>query len=250
MDDGLYKAAIVCPVCENKFTTTRVRILAVKVESSDEDFCVHYEGLDPMLYEPWVCEYCGYTEFGIYFEKVNDNEKEVLKKLCLQKFTDDLTREPFDLSEFHEKVYAYFDMLGEDGERDYGSAIEVYKLLLWIQEVRNAPFSIRAKAALRIGWIYRMLGGEQEIQYLAMAAEYFTQAFEVEAFDDGGMDSETCAYMIGELNRRTGNVVKAIEWYGKALKISQENKNEKISNMIREQILLAKKEKELGKKSQ
>jgi len=249
LEEGLYNAKVVCPICEKEVVTTRVKTAAVRLSSSDEDFCMHYEGLDPMLYDVWVCKYCGFTEFGVYFDKVAESEMKLLKELCLNRFTDDLTKEPFELTEFHKRVYAYFDLLGEDGERDHQAAIEAFKLLLTIQEVTNAPFSSRAKAAVRIGWIYRMLGDEQEMKYLEMAAAYFTEAFASETFSGGGLDSETCAYIIGELNRRVGKTGEAIEWFGKALRIAQENKNQKISNMIREQIQVAKKEAEIAKKN-
>lgn len=250
MEDGLYNASVVCPICEKEFMTTRVKTTAVRLASSDDDYCQHYVGLNPMLYGAWVCDYCGYTDFVAYFEHVTVTEKKLLQKLCLNRFTDDLNKEPFDLSEFHERVYAYFDTLGKEGERDSQSALLAYKLLLTIQEVRKASFSNRAKAALRVGWIYRILEDDEEIKYLEIAAKYFTEAFSTETFKEGGMDSETCAYMIGELNRRIGNIGKAIEWYGKTLRITQETKNKKISNRVREQIQLIKKEAEHVKKNQ
>ena len=52
MVEGLYNKEVVCPVCSQKFQATKVKARACKVKSRDSDFCVHYEGINPILYDP------------------------------------------------------------------------------------------------------------------------------------------------------------------------------------------------------
>lgn len=240
MNSGLYRANVTCPICERSFPAVKVKATAYQLDHTDEDFCMHYTDLNPLLYEPWICDNCGYTEFGVSYDKISEIEKRKLQSFCLNKFVDDPNRSPFELTDFHKRVYGLFDRIGTEGERDNVSGIEAFKLLLSVLEARNAPYSARAKAVLRIAWIYRFMGDPLEMEHMATAAEYFSKAFETEDLEDGKFDSATCAYMVGEIERRLGKKTEAVEWFGRALIAAQKSDNKTIAAKTRDQIQEAK----------
>jgi len=240
LHNELFVAPVVCPICEKSFPVIKTKTSAYKLDHADEDFCMHYRELNPLLYEVWICKHCGYAEFGAIFDKLSPLEKTRVSPFCLTKFIDDPTKNPFELTAYHKAVYGYFDRLASDGDRDNQSAIDSFKILLMNLEARKAPDSAKAKAALRIGWMYRFMNEPAELAYLEQAADYFANAFEAESMDTGKFDAATCAYMAGELYRRVSNNTKALDWFRKALTAAQSSDNKSIAEKIRDQVQVVK----------
>lgn len=240
MHKELYVSQVVCPICEKSFSVIKIKTSGYKLDHTDEDFCMHYADLNPLIYEVWICNYCGHAEFGTLFDKITVLEKIRLQPFCLTKFIDAPDRNPFELTEYHKAVYNFFDMLTSDGEREEVAAIESYKILLLNLEARLAPDSLKAKAVLRIGWLYRLMEDPKEFEYLAKAADYFASAFEKENMETGKFDGATCAYMAGELYRRLDDITKAQDWFRKALSEAQKSDNKAIADKVREQIQVTK----------
>lgn len=201
---------------------------------------MYYDDLNPLFYDPFVCHHCGYTEIGPLFDRISESEKKKARKLCLTKFIDEVGKNPFELTDFHKKVYTFYDSLMLEGERDIESAIMAYSLLQNVLEAREAVYSSRAKNALRIGWLYRYLRDPIESDYLLLAAEYFIKAYETEELEEGKFDAATCAFLIGEMFRRVHNVSSSLEWFGRALIAAQTSKVPKIGDRIRDQIQVVK----------
>ena len=65
----IYNSTLTCPVCDKKIEVTKVRSRFVKLISQDEDFCPYYETYNPVLYEAWVCKYCGYAAHSTVLPK-------------------------------------------------------------------------------------------------------------------------------------------------------------------------------------
>lgn len=236
MNSGLYIVAATCPICEKSFNVIKVRTTAIKVERVDEDFCIHYEGINPSLYEPWICEHCGYAGFGSSYTELSQLEIIELQKLCLMKFIPDTVINPFELTDFHKQVYKYFDSLRSDGERDNKTALEAYNILLLNLNARKVSSSVKAKAMMRMGWICRSMEDPAEMEYLKEAADLFAKTYQEEALPIGKFDSATCAYLTGELYRRTGNVKEAMDWLGRVLRLPPSPETSKIVDKAREQI--------------
>lgn len=241
MHSGLYSSNVTCPVCGKEFTVLKVKSTAYKLNHVDEDFCMYYDDLNPLYYDPYVCKNCGFTEIGPLFDRVPEVEKRKLRKLCLTKFVDDPQKNPFELTDFHKLVYSFWDEVEAcDGERDIEMAIKAYKILQTNLEVREAIYSTRAKNALRIAWLYRYIKEQPEYDFMTMAATFFIKAYEMEELEEGKFDAATCAYLIGEMYRRTFKPVLALEWFGRALIASQTSKVPKINDKIRDQIQVVK----------
>lgn len=236
----LYVSQVVCPICEKTFPVIKIKTSGFKLDHADEDFCMHYRDLNPLLYEVWICKHCGHAEFGVNFDKISPLDKMRIAPFCLTKFVSDSDKNPFELTPYHKAVYGFFDMLTEDGDRTNQAAIESYKILMLNLEARKAPDSLKAKAAVRIGWMYRMMQDEAEFGYLEIAADYFASAFEKESMDSGKFDAATCAYMAGELYRRVDHNEKALDWFRKALTVAQSTDNKAIAEKVRDQIQVAK----------
>ena len=240
LDSGLYSVSTTCPVCEESFVAIKVKPSALRLDHVDEDFCMHYTLVNPLLYEPWICEHCGYAGFAVNFAALSELEIKKLQELCLMKFTEDSDKNPFELTDFHKQVYKYIDSLSSEGERDNPTAIEAYKILVSNLEARNALSSLKAKVLLRIGWIYRFMKDPREMEYLEEAANYFAKAYKLEDLSTGKFDSATCAYMIGELNRRIGKLMEAMEWFGRVVGLPKSEETSKIVEKARDQLQVIK----------
>lgn len=55
-----------CPICgeSTRIIKLKSRIIA---EKTDEDFCVHYKGINPYFYHIWFCEHCGFAADEAHF---------------------------------------------------------------------------------------------------------------------------------------------------------------------------------------
>lgn len=219
MVEGLYNKEVVCPVCSQKFQATKVKARACKVKSRDSDFCVHYEGINPILYDAWVCENCGYANQSEKFEEITQSEADILRKKPLPKW------KKHSLS----------------GERDVDTALEAFKLVLISHDFRGAKASEFAKVCLRIAWLYRYKGdSEEEAKFISHALDYYKQAYEKERFPVDKLDESTCEYMIGELSFRAGNYNEAVKWFSRLIGSEEARKKPALIEAAREQYQLVK----------
>lgn len=219
VDKGLYNKTISCPVCGKEFEITRVKSRAIKVLSRDSDFCVHYEEINPLLYEAIVCENCGYSALIDKFEEISDKQEKLIKNEIG--------------SRWNKRSFA--------GERNLDTAIDAFKLVLYNLHVRQAKPSEFAKVCLRIAWLYRFKKDYiKEKEFLSFALKNYNDAYQNERFPVDKLDESTCAYMIAELNRRVGNFDESLKWFSRLVSSPEARKNALIINNAREQILLLK----------
>jgi len=64
----------------NKIEVTKVKSKDCVVASRDSDFCVYYESVNPLFYEVWVCEHCGYAALQERFENISPIEAKIVKE--------------------------------------------------------------------------------------------------------------------------------------------------------------------------
>ena len=147
MNDSLYSKEVVCPVCSKKINVTKVKSRACKVLKRDSDFCVHYEGINPIFYDAWVCENCGYASQADKFLDITHREADKLKAKLMTKW----------------KKHSL------DGERDIDTAIEAFKLVLISHQFRDVKSSELAKVCIRIAWLYRYMGDQEENKLISFA---------------------------------------------------------------------------------
>lgn len=218
MNENLYSKAIKCPVCSKNFNITKVKAKACRVSSRDTDFCVYYEDLNPIFYDIWVCEHCGYASQGEKFEAINAKEQ----KLLLEKLAPRWTKRSFA------------------GERNVDMAIEAFKLALLNLQVRHAKPSEFAKICIRLAWLYRLKKEQKELEFIKHALKYYSEAYEKERFPVDKLDEFTCLYMIGELSRRAGNYEEAVKWFSRLISSPDARRNPVLMETARDQYQLVK----------
>lgn len=222
MEEALYNKELVCPVCQKKFKVTKVKAKFCRVSSRDSDFCTHYEGTNPLLYDVYVCELCGYAALSDKFEEISANDS----KIILEKISPRWNKRSFS------------------GERNLDSAIEAFKLALLNLHLRKAKNSEVAKICLRIAWLYRFKNDEEkEREFLQFALKCYNDTYEKERFPVDKLDEFTCMYMIAELYRRLGNDDEAVKWFSRLISSPDARKNTSLIEKAREQFHLAKDQK-------
>ena len=120
-----------CPICGE---TTRVIKLKSRIiaEKTDEDFCVHYKGINPYYYHIWFCEHCGFAA----------DEKHFLTPLP--------ARNKQKIREFLSKRQLALEFTPVRGVPE---AVASYKLAIYYAELIDASLAHRAGAlpASRLG---------------------------------------------------------------------------------------------------
>jgi uncharacterized protein (DUF2225 family) len=219
LEDCLYEKTIECPVCGNSFQVNVVKQKAYIVESRDSDFCVHYKEINPLLYDVWICQLCGYAAQKNTFSDITFKRGKLIKDFITPKW---VARET-------EKII------------DYKKAISRFKLALISAQISKAKASEVAGICLKIAWTYRFMEQtENEIHFLQNALEKYLEAYAKERFPYENMDEPTVTYLIGELHRRTGNPEEAATWMSKV--INSRAGSERIQKLAREQWQLIKEE--------
>ncbi|WP_010244078.1 DUF2225 domain-containing protein [Acetivibrio cellulolyticus] len=227
MDDSLYSKEIVCPVCKKKIEVTKVKSKACVIKSKDTDFCVYYEGINPILYDVWVCEYCGYASQGERFEGLADRDAKKIK----------------------ENISPFWKSRKFCGERNIENALEAFKLALYNLQKIEAKASDFAKVCIRIAWLYRLSKDERENEFLKHALKFYKEAYQKETFPINKLDECTCMYLIAELNRRVGDIDESIMWFNKLISSPDAKANKVLLETARDQYHLAKEQKEKNKEA-
>lgn len=219
MNNLLYNKKVMCPVCNREIEVTKVKTKGCKVRSRDTDMCVHYEDLNVLFYEVWVCEHCGYAALQDKFEGLFTRDIAAIKSNISQNWV----------------VRSFI------GERDADKAIEAFKLALLTLKVRNAKASEVAKVCLRIAWLYRDKNDiKRETEFMNFALNSYNEAYLKERFPLDKLDEYTCMYIIAELFRRVGKLEDAIQWFSRIVSSAEARRNPKLIDMARDQYQLAK----------
>lgn len=218
MDSALYNKEIKCPVCQKKFEVTKVKSKSSKVINRDADFCVYYEGINPLFYDVWVCEHCGYAAQSDKYEAIQIKDSKIILDTISPKWSK----------------------RSLSGERNLDNAIDAFKLALINLQVRKAKSSEIAKICIRIAWLYRIKNDDKEKDFLNFALKGYNETYEKERFPVDKLDEFTCMYMIAELCRRVGNSDDSIKWFSRLISSPGARNNPKLIEMAREQFQLVK----------
>lgn len=218
MSEALYEKNFKCPICNNGFSSKRVRVSSYRVDRRDEDFCTTYKGDNPMYYEILVCPKCGYASSETSFDSLSPKELNTLKEILSGKVVN--------------RNFC--------GARTINDALDSFKLALFIARARGAKDSIIAGLTLKLAWIYRELKDEKEIEFLNYTLEYYKHAYDKENLPIGNLDEISIQYLLGELSRRVNKLNDAIFWFNKAVSNPERATNPRIEKMAREQWITVK----------
>jgi uncharacterized protein (DUF2225 family) len=192
----LYDRELLCPVCSSTFKARSVKTSAARMVKKDTDFFIHYSVIDPYFYDVWICNICGYSSMKKDFEKIRAHQIEKVQKNISLKWKGINYPEIYDVN----------------------IAIERYKLALLNYFTIEARSSSKAMTCLKIAWMYRLSEDfDNELIFIKQSLEGFNDAYYNEDFPVYGMDRYTTMYLIGELNRRSGNFDQAMIWFSKII---------------------------------
>ncbi len=214
---SLYTKNVICPVCQSEISVSLVRSSHIRINSRDTDLMYIYNTVNPLLYDVWVCEQCGYSALKTNFNDISTKQINEIKKTISSKW----------------KVKSY------GIEYNIDTAIERFKLALLSATIKKSKDSELATICLKIAWLYRLKkDSTNEVDFLSKSLNKYLQAFEIEHFPIAGMDEPSLTYLIGELYRRIGDNKDALIWYSRVL--SHYSAKESIKEMARTQRQLIK----------
>lgn len=252
MDDAFYEKNINCPVCESEFAVTKVKTKACKVTSRDTDYCIFYENVNPLFYDIWVCEECGYAALNDRFVEISDSKSGKLYKELAVKWNKYKFAEENDLDKYREtfidknclilkNVFSpKWSKTAFSGIRTIDTAIESFKLAYYNLNIIKPTNSELAKISLRIAWLYRIKKDFREKKYLEHTLMLYHTIYEKEKLTDGKFDECVCMYMIGELSLRTGAYDDSIFWFGKLISSPLAKQNPRLLESTRDQLQIVK----------
>lgn len=192
--EPLYESTMQCICCETKFTTSRVRSSFKKASEMDSDFCGYYKnGVNPDYYVVRVCPYCGFASTENGFDWLNEKQKKA----------------------YYESVGVNWKTQDYSGERTSKQAMASYKLALLSAQVTGASDRVIAGILHHIAWLYRYdANSSEEKRFLKFALQAYVSVYESEG---DNLNNARLMYLIGELNRRLGDMHMAVRWFSRVV---------------------------------
>jgi uncharacterized protein len=213
--EPLYDKKCKCVMCEQLFTTKKVRSRFVKVLSFDTDFAPNYaEGFEnPNLYYVNVCPNCGYSFTDEYSSYFPPGAKQIINdKICSQWVPRD-----FSL------------------ERSVQEALNTYKLSIYCSILKKEKHIVSAGLYIRLAWLYRSLdNNDQEMRFLKLALKEYTESYSTGDFKGTQVSELRLMYLIGDLSKRTGNSQDAVRFFSKVIEKQKQAVEPQIIQMAKD----------------
>lgn len=222
-----YQKDIECLHCKQKFKTTKIRSKFIKVVSHNSDFQPIYENkeVNPLLYNIFVCEHCGFS------------------------FTDDFTKyfAPGAKEIIQEQISNKWTIRSLGNERTIEEGIMAYKLGILSGTLKKEKFVTMAGFAIRIAWLYRIQGKqEDEIRFMEIARDRYADSYSNDDYNGTQMSETRMLYLIAELSRKIGDIEYATRYFSKVIEKQNASIEPSIIEMAKDrwQEIRAQKEKE------
>jgi uncharacterized protein (DUF2225 family) len=192
-----YSVDVQCPVCKGHFKANKMFESKLKQLSHDAEMRTRFEDIEPIHYKVWVCPDCLYANFMNRWSDLSASQRSTLKESV----------------EKRKSILSGLPEPGGNAEKafnDYRLAIEC---LTQIKAVSN----VIASAWLNLAWLYDDLGA---VDLAAAARKNSLAAYEEFYFQERSLTPSLeiqALYIIGQLNKRLGNIKKAHEYFLKVL---------------------------------
>lgn len=201
-EDFLLLKSVVCPICDNVFSTMVVKSGKARRIEPDFDLRPRFEGIDVNKYEVTSCRKCGYTALNKEFSHLTPGQMKMIEEgVC--------------------KNYKIVNEVISDHAMDYDTAIERYKLALYTSIIKRAHVSEKAYECLKIAWLYRgkiewlireannedilqltaniEFCKKEELKFYSRAYDGLIEARATESFPICGMDANTYELLIAAI---------------------------------------------------
>lgn len=187
----IYEKDFKCPICKEKIKIKAVKASKNRLVSTDLDLNAKYDKVNPLYYEVVVCNICGFAQLNKREEMPTLAEAELIKQMVSSKFGG-------------RKYNQYYTAM---------EAVDRYKLALLNAIVRNGLEGEKAYIALKLAWVYREMGEEeQEKRFLGEALTGFLKAYQSENFPIFELQEEVVTYLIAALSYQVEEYGQALKW--------------------------------------
>ncbi|SHF08492.1 DUF2225 domain-containing protein [Clostridium fallax] len=196
--DQIYKKTIICPICKKESKVNMTKKGAFKILKQDFDMQITYEGVNPLFYSVFLCNYCGYANVDKYFENVKDLTK---KNIILN-------------------ITSKWKGITIPEENNLNFAIYLYKLVLLNRtyfEKKN--YGELAVINLRLSWLYKEVNDlKQTNRFRENALNCFLESYYSEDSPIGGLYNDSYVeYLISVLYYSLDNLEEALKWTNKLI---------------------------------
>ena len=193
-----YQKDIECLHCKKKFKSTKVRSKFIKAVSHNSDFQPIYENkeVNPLLYNIFVCEHCGFS------------------------FTDDFTKyfAPGVKEIIQEQIASKWTPRSFGNERTIEEGIMTYKLGILSGTLKKEKFVSIAGLALRTAWLFRLQNKQkEEIRFMEIARDRYADSYLNDDYNGTQMSESRMLYLIAELSRKIGDIEYATRYFSKVI---------------------------------
>lgn len=215
--EPLYDSKIQCVLCDEQFTSKKVRTRFIKPQRVDSDFgqIFREDDYSPLFYYVTVCPHCGFT----FTEDFNKSIPQTIREKTREKIVDKADRSI---------AYA--------GPRDINLAVRSFKLAIYYAQLVNEKHYVLARLCHRLAWVYRGIGNtEEETRFLTLACTEYEQSYIYTDFNSEVVPEIMILYTIGELNRRLGKYNEAVKYFSTVCEHTDRSRYMKYVNMARAQ---------------
>ncbi|WP_312193456.1 DUF2225 domain-containing protein [Exiguobacterium sp.] len=191
----LYLKKCTCPYCLKTTETKRVLSRHIRVASTDFDGFIRHQGDNVYLYEPVQCSHCRFF-FHESFGKLSPDVRATLQDHILPT----LPVLPF-----------------AGTERTIEQAIQLYKLCLYTAQVTEQKPAIQAMLGVRLSWLHRLTGQQNEEQlWASRAIEKYVPLYDnYTSVKESGIPEDVLLLRIADLYAVTKEKDTARLWYSR-----------------------------------
>ncbi len=192
-----YSVDVQCPVCGDHFQASKLFESKLKQLNHDTELRTRFEDIEPIHYKAWVCPGCLYANFMNRFSGLSASQRSSLQQTITSR----------------KDILAGLPKPGGNTER----AINDYRLVIECLTQIKAPANVTASAWLNLAWLYDDAG---DVEAATAARQNSLAAYEQFYFQERSLTPSMefqALYIIGELNKRLGNIRKAHEYFLKVL---------------------------------
>lgn len=192
--DFLYDKEVVCPLCAKKIKVRVVKRSGLRLIKQDSDSLPYYKYINPLFYDVWLCNHCGYAALeSTFLNELESQEQELL----------------------YQKVSSHWQYREYPPLIPLETALDRYKIAFYCAQIRGAKENEVSMLLLKMAWLHRLKGDSKiEKRCLAKSVAAFKVLYEKGDFPVAGMNESALVYMLADLSHRIDEEKECLTWLG------------------------------------
>lgn len=215
--ESLYESTIKCIQCKNEFKTKKAKSKIYQLKNIDRELRQIYDlpslNFEPFYYSVHTCEHCGFSfteQFSTYFLPNSQNEVISLLKNW-NKRSYNMEKTPLD-------------------------ALAMYKMALYMANVKKETEYVKASICLKIAWIYDDLKDENKaVEFRKLAYEKYIESYQNGDYEKSKQTVYALDYLLATLSYKLNDLSAATLYFSRVFKNQSFYANRKIIDLTREQ---------------